>query len=146
MMSRKLLCPSAQPGMPGAEIHGVMDATTGCIQPLDRPERLTDALVALTAPLLPTEVLRISATCQESSCGHFTGSICSLGQRLVQITPAAAFGLPRCAIRADCRWFNEQGREICVRCNMIITDGFFRSETMTLLSQPQRTIHPNMSF
>lgn len=136
-MSRTLLCPSAQPEMPGAMIHGVLDARTGCIQPLDRPEPLTESLIALTQPLLPTEVLRISAVCQQSRCGHFTGSTCSLGERLVQILPASGGNVPRCAIRSDCRWFAEQGSKACMRCNLIVTDGFLRSETMTLLSKPQ---------
>jgi hypothetical protein len=132
-----LLCPSAQPKMPGAVVHGVLDAASGRIEYLDSPQPVTPELLAATAPLLPTQVLRFSATCQKEACGHFTGSACSLVDRVVQIMPAITTTLPRCAIRATCRWFSERGAQSCFRCGEIVTDEFMRTREMAELTEPR---------
>jgi hypothetical protein len=129
-------CPSAQPAMPGAVIHGVVDAASGKIQHLSTPEPVTPELLAMTAPLLPTQVLRISAPCQGGACGHFNGTDCTLVDRIVQIMPVTDSALPSCAIRANCRWFSQRGRAACMRCDQIVTDEFVRDEQMASLTIP----------
>ncbi|WP_158822080.1 hypothetical protein [Granulicella sp. S156] len=129
-------CPSAQPSMLGAVIHGVVDAASGKIQHLSTPEPVTPELLAMTAPLLPTQVLRISAPCQGGACGHFNGTACTLVDRIVQIMPASDSSLPYCAIRATCRWFSQRGKAACMRCDQIVTDEFVRDEQMTALTVP----------
>lgn len=129
-------CPSAQPTMLGAVIHGVVDAASGKIQHLSTPEPVTPELLAMTAPLLPTQVLRISAPCQGGACGHFNGTACTLVDRIVQIMPASDSSLPYCAIRATCRWFGQRGKAACMRCDQIVTDEFVRDEQMTALTVP----------
>jgi hypothetical protein len=133
---RVVQCPSAQPNMPGAAIHGVVDAASGRIQHLSAPEAVTPELLAMTAPLLPTQVLRISAPCQGGACGHFNGTVCTLVDRIVQIMPATDSALPFCAIRSSCRWFSQRGRAACMRCDQIVTDEFVRDESMTALTVP----------
>ncbi len=122
--------------MPGAVVHGVVDAASGRVAYLATPQPVTPELLAMTAPLQPTEVLRFSAACAEDSCRHFTGSACSLVQRLVQIVPAPTAPLPACAVRRTCRWFVEQGRSACVRCSEIVTDGYDHNPLLTEASQP----------
>src|ERR1700722_11260086 len=136
MPQRILQCPSAQPNMHGAQVHGVVDAASRKILSLDIPVPATPELLASTAPLLPTQVLRFTAECQGGSCGHFTGSACSLVDRLVEILPASTVELPRCAIRANCRWFQQRGRQACLRCDQIVTDEYQRAEAMSSLAQP----------
>lgn len=136
MSTLSLQCPSAQPGMQGAAVHGVVDAASRKILYLDAPVPVTDDLLASTAPLLPTEVLRFSAACQGSGCGHYTGSACSLVSRLVQILPAERVDLPRCSIRATCRWFFQERHEACRRCVGIVTDEFARGELISALAEP----------
>lgn len=138
MPSRIIQCPSAQPQMPGALVHGVVDAASGKILYLDVPSATTPELLASTAPLLPTQVLRFTAECQEGSCAHFVGSECSLVDRLVQILPASTAELPRCAIRSHCRWFLQRGKQACLRCCDIVTDEFTRSETLARLAEPPK--------
>ena len=131
-----LQCPSAQASIPGAVVHGVLDAATGTIAYLNSPVPVTSDLLASTGPLLPTEVLRFSAACQEGGCGHYTGAACSLVQRLVQIVPASAAELPRCSIRATCRWFFQERQAACHRCVTIVTDEYARSEQMAVVAAP----------
>lgn len=133
----ELHCPSTQPNLPGTVIHGVVDAASGRIAYLDTPQPATPELLASTAPLLPTEVLRLSGPCQEKACGHFTGSRCSLVDRLVQILPASPTKPERCPIRSTCRWFSEHSFEACARCSLIVTDSFARAPELLSLSTPQ---------
>jgi hypothetical protein len=30
--------------------------------------------------------------------------------------------LPRCLIRPACRWFQQEGKEACVRCPQVVTE------------------------
>jgi hypothetical protein len=78
-------------------------------------------VLALSAPLKPTEVFRLSATCAEHKCPHFDGTDCQLATRIVQRLPAVVDALPPCTIRKDCRWFSQEGGAACRRCPEITT-------------------------
>ncbi len=120
-------CPSAQPDMEGARVFGVItgDSQDPRVGYLERPVELDSALGAELAPLLegvaPTQVLRIAARCEEKRCGHFDGARCTLAGRIRAALAPVAAQLPPCAIRSSCRWYAEQGREICLRCPQITT-------------------------
>lgn len=88
---------------------------------LEQPVPVTPDLLAMTAPVPPTQVLRIAATCQEQRCSHFDGAICKLATRLVRQIETVTAALPPCTIRADCRWFRQEGRHACLRCPQIVT-------------------------
>jgi len=132
-----VLCPSAQPGIAGGVAFGVVGGTLE--QPrvswLERPVPITDDLLGLTAPVDPTEVLRIAAPCQEACC-HFDGKDCRLVARLVQILPAVNDALPACRIRPDCRWFLQEGRVACQRCPQVVTCVLNPSEEMSRAAMP----------
>jgi hypothetical protein len=89
----------------------------------------TNAVLALSAPLKPTEVYRLSATCAEHKCPHFDGADCQLATRIVQLLPAVVDTLPPCTIRKDCRWFSQEGGAACHRCPDITTVSYDLSET-----------------
>jgi hypothetical protein len=124
------LCPSAQPGMPDCRILGVVQR--------DRPKPLvlylkevlaaTDEVLAMAAPLKPTDVFRLAATCAEEGCPHFDGADCRLARRVVQLLPRAVDQLPPCNIRKDCRWHAQEGRDACLRCPEISTVNYDGSE------------------
>lgn len=71
--------------------------------------------------LSPTEVFRYGADCEEHRCAHFDGDRCSLAKRIVTQLPEVVQILPRCQIRATCRWFAEEGGAACRRCPQIVT-------------------------
>jgi hypothetical protein len=68
-----------------------------------------------------TRVFRFGARCEENRCSHFNGSQCSLGARVKHGLPAVVDALPACLIRPKCRWFAEQGGEVCLRCPQVVT-------------------------
>jgi hypothetical protein len=88
---------------------------------IEKPVPVTADLVALTGPVPPAQVLRIAAPCQEKGCCHFDGTDCRLATRLVQLMPSVSVSLPPCHIRADCRWFRQEGNAACYRCPQIVT-------------------------
>jgi len=123
---KALLCPSAQPDMEGAWVLGVISgsAEQSQVAYLNRNVPVTAGLLAAAAPLKPTEVFRFAAHCEENKCRHFDGSHCQLATRIVQILPAVTDGLPPCLIRAECRWFQQEGKAACMRCPQVVTESY----------------------
>ncbi len=117
------LCPSAQPGMDNCTVLGVVqqDGPKPLLVYLNQHVRATPEVLAMAAPLKPTEVFRLSATCAEHKCPHFDGTDCRLATRIVQMLPAAVDALPPCSIRKDCRWYSQEGAAACRRCPEITT-------------------------
>lgn len=116
-------CPSAQPGMAEAQVLGVVSGSPDAPRLAFLNARLpaTPDVLASTAPVEPTRVLRFAALCEESRCAHFDGARCRLAARIVAGLPPVTAALPPCAIRPTCRWHREQGRAACLRCPQIVT-------------------------
>jgi len=123
---KALLCPSAQPDMEGARVLGVISgsAEQSQVAYLNSNVPVTAGLLAAAAPLKPTEVFRFAAHCEENKCRHFDGSHCQLATRIVQILPVVTDGLPPCLIRAECRWFQQEGKAACMRCPQVVTESY----------------------
>ena len=117
------LCPSAQPGMDRCRVLGVVrqEGSTPILEYLNRLLPATTEILAMAAPLKPTEVFRLAATCAEHKCPHFDGADCQLATRVVQILPAIVDALPPCIIRTECRWYSQEGGAACKRCPAITT-------------------------
>ena len=95
----------------GSELQDrYVSGTAGAITQSNGRCRFDDQIITSTAPLPPTRILRIAATCQEESCRHFSEGRCAFAAKLVRMVPEATDALPACTIRARCRWFAEQGR------------------------------------
>lgn len=127
-----LFCPSSQPGVDNCRVLGV-------VQPgADGPEiaylseylPATEEVLRMASPDRPTEIFRLAASCQTCLCPHFDGTSCGLANRIVQILPAATAALPRCTIRAKCRWFRQEGKAACQRCSGVTTEMYDPSEAM----------------
>lgn len=116
-------CPSAQPDMAGARVFGVLSGTdqeprVAYLKPGVRvPKSMLDKLGTLE----PTQVFRLAASCEEHRCSHFEGARCRLGERIARQLEPVVDVLPPCQIRVSCRWFAEQGGEVCLRCPQIVT-------------------------
>jgi hypothetical protein len=117
------LCPSAQPGMDHCRVLGVIerDSPAPMLQYLNEHVPATPEILAMAAPLRPTEVFRLAATCAEQQCPHFDGADCRLAARIVQILPAVVDTLPPCIIRKQCRWYSQEGGAACKRCPEVTT-------------------------
>lgn len=117
------LCPSAQPGMDQCRVLGVVqrEGPAPMVEYLNRHLPATPEVLAMAAPLKPTEVFRLAATCAEHRCPHFDGADCQLATRIVQILPAVVDSLPPCIIRQECRWYSQEGGAACKRCSEITT-------------------------
>lgn len=117
------LCPSAQPGMDRCRVLGVVrqEGSTPILEYLNKLLPATPEILAMAAPLKPTEVFRLAATCAEHKCPHFDGADCQLATRVVQILPAIVDALPPCIIRTECRWYSQEGGAACKRCPAITT-------------------------
>lgn len=116
-------CPSAQPDMEGSRIFGILDGTSE--QPriayLDAGAEIAPELALGLKEVLPTEIFRYAARCEEARCSHFDGIHCTLARRLRVVLPAVTTALPVCTVRSTCRWYAEEGGEICLRCPQIVT-------------------------
>jgi hypothetical protein len=75
----------------------------------------------MAAPLKPTEVFRLAATCAEHKCPHFDGADCRLATRVAKMLPPVVDSLPPCVIRKECRWFSQEGAAACMRCPQVTT-------------------------
>jgi hypothetical protein len=117
------LCPSAQPGMDQCRVLGVVqrEGSKPMLEYLKEPLPATPEILAMAAPLKPTEIFRLSATCEEHKCPHYDGTDCRLATRVVRLLPAVVSILPPCIIRKECRWYFQEGAEACKRCPEITT-------------------------
>lgn len=132
------LCPSAQPDMEGSRIFGVVggSADEPRVAYLAQPQPVSEELIKLAEPVLPTEVFRFAAPCAGHGCRHFDGANCQLAARTVNILPEAVDILPPCAIRSNCRWWKQEGKAACLRCPLVVTHNIDPSDIITLVASP----------
>ncbi len=120
---RQVRCPSAQPGMEKLRVLGVVAPTPEGprVAYLRHDVEASDDVLALAAPVQPTEVFRLSGSCAGGTCAHFQGQRCRLAERVVSMLLPVVSALPPCRIRPSCRWYVQEGREACLRCPQIAT-------------------------
>lgn len=133
------LCPSAQPEMTGSVVMGVVGGSAAEPQVGYLIELLpvTDEILAVAAPVKPTEVFRFAAPCAGSSCQHFDGVDCRLAKRVVHLLPAVVEVLPACSIRPNCRWWQQEGKAACLRCPQIVTEVYHPSDPLRQAADPE---------
>jgi hypothetical protein len=116
-----LTCPSAR-AEPGNLLYGRV--VEGRVQRLGTPLEMSQQFVESVAANGPPEQrFRFAGTCQEGRCAQWTGSGCGVIERVLSEAAHSAGGaLPRCFLRANCRWFSQRGAEACAACSMVVTD------------------------
>jgi hypothetical protein len=120
-----ILCPSVTTIGPDAKVFGVQTGSTDSglqVGYLTESVPATPELLAAAAPAKPTEVFRAASPCIERGCRHFDGADCQLAKRVATMFDPAVGSLPRCAIRPQCRWFRQEGKEACLRCPQVATE------------------------
>jgi hypothetical protein len=135
---RALMCPSADAEMSGSVIFGVVVGTPAepHVVHLDRIKQIPPELLTLDSPVNPSEIFRIGATCIENSCAHFDGAKCRLTERIIDGLPAVTDRLPACAIRGNCRWWYQEGKEACLRCQQVVRDNYIATEELIQAIDP----------
>lgn len=117
-----LACPSAR-AEPGNLLYGrVID---GRVERLGTPLPVTPDFVETVSANGPAERrFRFAGTCQEGRCAQWTGTGCGVIERvLADMAPSPPEpALPRCFLRAECRWFAQEGAVACAACSHVITD------------------------
>ena len=128
-MDDPLRCPSA-PATEGALLIGIVE-TDGRVVNLGTPLPIDEAFIETArANGPPEERFRFSSPCQKNRCCHWKGHECGLigelysSAREKSLVDVEDFtqGLPRCAIRAECRWWAQRGRDACAVCPVVVTD------------------------
>lgn len=134
-----VLCPSAQVDWQGAELIGIVGGSVSDprLARLDRPIPVTEELTRLAHPVTPGEVFRVAAPCLNSECGHFHDTQCRLVEKVVRFVPPVSSRLPACAIRPRCRWWQQEGKPACMRCDQIATDNPAASPEMRQAANPE---------
>lgn len=134
-------CPSAQPDWAGAKVFGVVGGTPDAPATayLAAPAPVTPELLAAAEPVQPDEVFRFAAPCACSGCGHFSeaDSKCRLVQKIVRWVPVVTESLPVCSIRAECRWWQQEGRAACMRCPQVVTNDFHPTPAIRNAANPE---------
>lgn len=75
----------------------------------------------------PEQRFRFASPCLKRGCEKWDGERCGVakilherGPELLPQDPAQA--LPRCSVRASCRWHREYSDSICSTCSWVITE------------------------
>jgi hypothetical protein len=132
------LCPSARPALDHSVVFGIVSGTIDAprVVYLKKVQPVTEALIAKVQPVTPAEVFRTASACETKSCQHFDGSNCRLATRIAEQFPVVSKQLPPCAIRRDCRWWQQEGNAACFRCPQVITDNYNPADLMKAVSMP----------
>lgn len=117
------ICPSAT-CHPGSLLLGVVQSDRK-VALLSTPMLVTEDFVdkAFKAGD-PEKRLRFAGKCARSGCSQWTGSRCGVIDEAMKVMEFAIddSALPQCNIRADCRWFSQNGADACKVCPYVITD------------------------
>lgn len=134
-----LLCPSAPPDWKDAVAIGIVGGSAQAprMTSLAAPLPVTDELLKLAGPVAPTEVFRFAAPCANDGCRHYGRGACQLAAKVVQMLEPAVERLPYCLIRANCRWFAQEGRAACMRCPQVVTDNVYPTVAMHKAADPE---------
>ena len=127
-------CPSAQPDWEDSVAIGVVEGTVEKprLVHFGRALPVNQKLLALANPVTPTEVFRFAAPCAQARCVHFQKSLCNLVTQIVEVLPSMTDTLPACSIRAQCRWWLQEGKPACLRCGQVVTDNPSPSQEMRI--------------
>ncbi|MFC5994085.1 hypothetical protein ACFQE5_07655 [Pseudonocardia hispaniensis] len=116
------LCPSStcREGHLLLGIVGPDGTVVGLFPPLEVDRGFVETATAGRRP--PESRFRFAGPCAESSCGHWDGARCRVGDALTAAAPRLAEPVPppRCAIRASCRWWSQNGALACASCSCVV--------------------------
>lgn len=124
--------------MSGSVVLGVFREVDGeeFLNHLAEPVPVNADVLAFARGAPLTDVFRFAAPCATERCAHFAAGDCRLAAKIVEAVPEAAGALPPCRIRADCRWFVQEGKAACLRCPLIHSETANPSPAMRYAADP----------
>jgi hypothetical protein len=122
------LCPSAM-ASPEASVIGLID-DSGRVVNFATPLQATEQFLKEARQNGPLEKrFRFSSDCKEAHCIHWNQAKCGLIPKLqVEAKTSTSIDEQRasykrpCSIRANCRWWRQEGYEACAVCLIVVTD------------------------
>ena len=121
MIKNGKLCPSYHLSK-GASLIGIKNEE-GKYDILPEPIKIDDELLEefQSHNTKAEKVLRFTNKCLESGCKQWTGSQCSVIETAIKNVEQQYIEdhLPVCAIRSDCRWYDQRGSEACKVCPLV---------------------------
>jgi hypothetical protein len=120
-----LLCPSSR-CEEGARLLGIVQQD-GTVAFTPDDIRIDAAFVRIAQQgRKPESRFRFGSACQRKRCAQWTGERCGVVDAVLhEITEAGITmpeSVPNCAIRSNCRWFDQRGYSACRVCPLVITD------------------------
>ena len=130
----RLLCPSVTPPdtRDAATLEVWLERAARSGQPILTLATREDESAALQYAASPTPTNvgdlqseappRLAGDCARRNCYYFAAERCELAASVARhMPPSEQKSLPRCQIRARCRWFAQEGAAACARCPEVTT-------------------------
>jgi hypothetical protein len=126
--------------MAGSVVLGVIRDVNGVqyLHHVANPPAVTPEILELARGARVTDVFRFAAPCAGAECSHFVDDSCRLATKIAATVEETVAFLPPCAIRAECRWFSQEGRRACLRCPLIFSEMANPSEALTYAADPSQ--------
>lgn len=117
---KQLKCPSAMPSN-ASDLFGIVN-DEGVVKYLQTPLKMDRELInekSINSPL--DSKFRFTSKCIETGCNHWSNDskVCSLIKSIVSKFQPSYESLQHCAIRNDCRWYDQEGRNACEGCSFV---------------------------
>ncbi|MFG3281248.1 hypothetical protein [Streptomyces sp. NPDC048111] len=133
-------CPSGDAHRPESVVLGVRSGEHGQVVYLDEPLPAADVLPSIPEGIAPHRVLRFASHCT-SACANRVGEDCGLIQRIQTLPSAHDTGaVPRCHLRARCKWWHQTGVDACHRCPALATLNPADDRLAALVADPATTV------
>ena len=119
-----ILCPSGT-CKPGSSLIGIV-GSDGRVSLLEEPIPVDDNFVSMARlGRTPEKRFRFSTPCIEKGCQQWKNVRCGISDKAISVIGtrlSAQDDLPKCGIRASCRWFRQSGASACAVCPEVRTD------------------------
>ena len=132
-------CPSGSADKPESLVLGVRSGDDGSVAYLAEPVPASEVVGLVPEGIEPRRILRFASHC-EASCANRVGTECGLIQRITAVPePPHATSVPRCHLRAGCKWWQQAGVAACRRCPAVSTLMLADDELGNLVADPATT-------
>lgn len=119
-----IMCPSST-CEPGNRLLGIV-ADDGRVRLLEEPITIDRTFVAIAhRGRIPEKRFRFTSPCREKACKQWKSGRCGVGDEIISVLGEDnpdQNALPKCGLRATCRWHKQSGATACAVCLQVITD------------------------